>query len=125
MPGLYLLAILVSTAGIALIDRRFRLAFWFARGRTLATVAIGVAFFLAWDAVGILSGVFVKGDSALYMGVVIAPELPLEEVFFLAFLCYLALVCAGAGMRVLGRRDVSGSDASVISTSDADGSGRG
>ena len=73
MPGLYLLAILVSAGGIALIDRRFRLAFWVARGRTLATVAIGVAFFLAWDAAGIVTGVFVKGGSALYTGIMLAP----------------------------------------------------
>lgn len=120
MPGLYLLAILVSTAGMALIDRRFRLAFWVARGRTLATVAIGVAFFLAWDAAGIISGVFVKGDSPLYTGIVLAPELPVEEVFFLAFLCYLALVCAAAGMRVLARRD-----APEARASETEGSARG
>lgn len=104
MPGLYLLAILVSAAGIALLDRRFRLAFWAARGRTLATVAIGVVFFLAWDAAGILTGVFVKGDSELYTGVMLGPELPLEELFFLAFLCYLTLVCWTAAIRVLARR---------------------
>ncbi len=119
VPGLYLLAILVSTAGMALIDRRFRLAFWVARGRTLATVAIGVAFFLAWDAAGIITGVFVKGESPLYTGIVLAPELPIEEVFFLAFLCYLALMCAAAGMRVLGRRDSAEARAS-----ETDGSGR-
>lgn len=108
MPGLYLLAILVSAGGIALIDRRFRLAFWAARGRTLATVAIGVAFFLAWDAAGIVTGVFVKGDSAVYTGIMLAPELPLEELFFLAFLCYLALVCWTAALRVLaGRGDTA------------------
>ena len=103
MPGLYLLAILVSAAGIALLDRRFRLAFWRARGRTVAALLVGVAFFVAWDAVGILTGVFVKGDSPLYVGVMIAPELPLEEVFFLAFLCYLALVCTAAADRAFGR----------------------
>jgi lycopene cyclase domain-containing protein len=102
---LYLLAILVSAGGIALIDRRFRLAFWVARGRTLATVAIGVAFFLAWDAAGIVTGVFVKGGSALYTGIMLAPELPLEELFFLAFLCYLTLVCWAAAFRILVRRD--------------------
>lgn len=120
MPGLYLLAILASTAGMAMIDWRFRLAFWAARGRALATVAIGVVFFLAWDAAGIITGVFVKGDSPLYTGIVLAPELPVEEVFFLAFLCYLALICSTAGMRVLGRRD-----ASETRASETDGSARG
>lgn len=104
MPGLYLLVILVSAGGIALIDWRFRLAFWAARGRTVVTVAIGVAFFLAWDAAGILAGVFVKGDSPLYTGIMLAPELPLEELFFLAFLCYLTIVCWNAALRVISHR---------------------
>lgn len=104
MPGLYLAAILASAAGVALLDRRWRLAAWAAPGRTAAAVAIGTAFFVAWDAVGIATGVFVKGDSPLLIGVDLAPHLPLEEPFFLAFLCYLALVLhAGAG-RVLDRR---------------------
>ena len=57
-----------------------------------------------WDAVGIATGVFVKGDSPIFVGILLAPELPLEEPFFLAFLCYLAVVLwsaahpdAGAG----------------------------
>lgn len=122
MPGLYLLAILVSTAGIAVLDWRFRLAFWVTRGRTLATVAIGVVFFLAWDAAGILTGVFVKGDSPLYTGIVLAPQLPLEEVFFLAFLCYLALVCASPAMRALGGREaVAGPTSEIDGRADGDG----
>ena len=42
-----------------------------------------------WDAVGIATGVFVKGDSPIFVGILLAPELPLEEPFFLAFLSYL------------------------------------
>ncbi len=104
MPGLYLLAILISAAGIATLDARFRLALWASPGRTLAAVGVGVAFFLAWDAVGIVTGVFLKGDSPYFTGIDIAPELPLEELFFLTFLCYLGLVAWAAGMRVLARR---------------------
>lgn len=104
MPGLYLAAILVSAAGIALIDRRWRLAAWEAPVRTAAAVTIGVVFFLAWDAVGIVTGVFLKGDSALFLGVDLAPELPLEEVFFLAFLCYLGLVSWAGARRLLKRQ---------------------
>jgi hypothetical protein len=36
--------------------------------------------------------VFVKGESPLFVGVMLAPHLPLEEVFFLLFLSYLAVV---------------------------------
>ncbi|MEU1970185.1 lycopene cyclase domain-containing protein [Microbacterium sp. NPDC019599] len=103
MPGLYLLAILISFAGVALLDVRLRLVAPAAPGRTAAAVGIGTAFFLAWDAAGIASGVFVKGDSPLYVGVDLAPHLPLEEPLFLAFLCYLALV-VWAGSRRIGDR---------------------
>ena len=104
MPGLYLLAILVSAAGIVTLDARFRLAAWRSPGRTAAAVAVGVVFFLAWDAVGIATGVFLKGDSPLFTGIDIAPELPLEEIFFLAFLCYLGLVVWAAALRLITRR---------------------
>lgn len=99
MPGAYLLAILLSAAGIAALDARFRLAFWRDARRTLWAVLIGTAFFLVWDAFGIATGVFVKGGSPLLLGIQLAPELPLEEPFFLAFLCYLALVVHGAVFR--------------------------
>jgi lycopene cyclase domain-containing protein len=103
MPGTYLVAILLSALGVALLDRRWRLAAWHDPGRTAAAVGIGTAFFLAWDAVGIATGIFVKGDSALLLGLDLAPQLPLEEPFFLAFLSYLALVLHAGAVRVLGR----------------------
>ena len=110
MPGAYLLAILLSAAGIAALDARFRLAFWHDARRTLIAVLVGTAFFLVWDAAGIATGVFVKGGSVLLVGIQLAPELPLEEPFFLAFLCYLALVVHGAALR-LGRRSADAGDA--------------
>ncbi|MCR2762197.1 lycopene cyclase domain-containing protein [Microbacterium sp. zg.B48] len=100
MPGVYLIAILVSAAGIAALDARWRLAAWDSPARTAVAVLLGTAFFLAWDAVGIATGVFVKGDSPLLLGVDLAPELPVEEPFFLAFLCYLALVVWSAARRL-------------------------
>lgn len=108
MPGAYLLAILVSAAGIIALDARFRLAAWRARGRTLVAVAVGTVFFIAWDVVGIAAGVFVKGDSPLYLGIDLAPHLPVEEPVFLAFLCYLALVTWAGARRVLERRSARG-----------------
>jgi lycopene cyclase domain-containing protein len=104
VPGLYLVAILVSAGGIAALDARFRLAAWKTPLRTLAAVAIGTTFFLLWDAVGIATGVFLKGDSSLFTGIDLAPELPLEELFFLAFLCYLGLVVWAAPLRAVMRR---------------------
>jgi lycopene cyclase domain-containing protein len=103
VPGLYLAAILISAAGVALLDRRWRLAAWRAPGRTAIAVAVGTVFFLVWDAAGIASGVFVKGDSPLLIGWDLAPHLPIEEPFFLAFLCYLALVVHQCAQRLIGR----------------------
>jgi hypothetical protein len=54
--------------------------------------------------------VFVKGDSALLLGIDLAPELPLEEPFFLAFLSYLALVVAAAMGRILAARGRADAD---------------
>ena len=105
MPGAYLIAILLSAAGIAAIDARLRLAAWAAPARTFGAVAVGTAFFIAWDAVGIATGVFVKGDSALLLGIDLAPQLPLEEPFFLAFLCYLGLVAWAGSVRLFARRN--------------------
>ncbi|RAZ34696.1 lycopene cyclase domain-containing protein [Microbacterium sp. SMR1] len=99
MPGLYLLALLVSLCGVGLLDRRFRLAFWRDRRRTVIASVLGTAFFLLWDAVGIATGVFVKGDSPALLGVDLAPHLPLEEPVFLLFLSYLALVAYGGARR--------------------------
>jgi lycopene cyclase domain-containing protein len=102
--GVYLLCLLVSATGLVILDARFRLAFWATPGRSAAAVAIGTAFFLAWDAVGIATGVFVKGDSPLLLGIDLAPHLPLEEPIFLAFLCYLALLAYAAVDRRLAAR---------------------
>lgn len=111
MPGLYLAAIVLSAGGIVVIDARWKLAAFVAPWRTAGAVVIGVIFFLAWDGVGIITRSFVKGDSTLFVGIDLAPELPLEEVFFLAFLSYLALVVyAGALRRLLPRRDHSHTD---------------
>jgi lycopene cyclase domain-containing protein len=114
MPGLYLAFLVLSTAGVALLDRRYRLALWRRRGTAAAAIALGTAFFLAWDAAGIAAGVFVKGESPLLIGWDLAPHLPVEEPVFLAFLCYLALLAHGAWLH---RRTRGGGR----STDEADG----
>lgn len=104
MPGIYLLLLLVSLAGVLALDARWRLAFWAHPRRTGLAVAIGTVFFLAWDAVGIATGVFERGDSPALLGIDLAPHLPVEEPIFLAFLCHLALVVHAAVLRGQARR---------------------
>ena len=92
MSVLYLAAIVGSTLCMGLVDRRWRL-FLFARpGPALLAVGCGLAFFLAWDLVAIGLGIYERGDSPAMTGVEIADELPVEELFFIVFLCYLTMV---------------------------------
>lgn len=88
----YLGGLLVSLAGLAVLDRRYHIALFDQPRRTLLTVGIAVAAFLAWDAAGVGLGIFFIGDAPYLTGVIIAPEVPLEEVFFLLLLVYQTLL---------------------------------
>jgi lycopene cyclase domain-containing protein len=91
MGILYLLALAVALTGMVLLDRRFRLFFWRRARRAAVVLVVGVLFFLAWDLSGIGLGIFFRGETPFMTGLVIAPELPIEEVFFLTLLCYLTM----------------------------------
>ena len=88
MTLLYLSALLVSIAGMIVLDLRFKLFFAIAPLRAAIVMIVGVAFFLAWDVAGISLGIFFRGNPGLLTGILLAPELPLEELFFLTLLCY-------------------------------------
>ena len=91
MSWAYLGFLLFSIAGMAILDARFKL-FWFARpGRAAVVHAAGFVSLLAWDFVGIGTGVFHRGDSPYMTGLNLAPHLPVEELFFLFFLCWLTM----------------------------------
>jgi lycopene cyclase domain-containing protein len=104
MSWLYLAGLLGSTAGLLVLDRRFRLFVFAAPLRALPVLAIGVAGLLAWDLLGIGAGVFFEGNRALLVGLDLAPELPVEEVAFLVLLCETTMVAAGVARRLLDRR---------------------
>jgi lycopene cyclase domain-containing protein len=101
---LYLLALLVSLTGMIVLDREFRLFFWRSPRAAAVVLAVGVLFFLAWDVVGISLGVFYRGETNFMTGILVAPELPLEEVFFLTFLCYLVMNALQGARMLLERR---------------------
>ncbi|UTT63442.1 lycopene cyclase domain-containing protein [Microcella humidisoli] len=84
----YLAALAVSITGMVLLDRRFGLFFWRDARRAAIVLPLGVAFFLIWDLGGILLGIFFRGQTEFMTGLLIGPELPIEEVFFLTLLCY-------------------------------------
>jgi lycopene cyclase domain-containing protein len=99
----YLAALLVAIGAMAVIDARWRLAFWRAPAASALAVGAGATSLLLWDLAGIGFGVFLRGESPYATGVLLAPELPIEEPVFLAFLCYLALVAVRGVERILER----------------------
>ncbi|MBO0607814.1 lycopene cyclase domain-containing protein [Myceligenerans salitolerans] len=103
MSFAYLAVLLVSAGFVLLLDARFRLFCWHAPARAAGVLLIGTAFFLAWDLAGISFGVFFHGGTSYMTGVMLAPELPLEELVFLLFLCELTMVLVLGAGRVLHR----------------------
>lgn len=109
-------ALLVSLAGLLVLDRRFRLAWWAAPRRAALVLGVGLAFFLVWDLSGIGLGIFFVGDGPYQSGLRVAPEVPVEELGFLLLLGQTTLCLAAAAERLLARRRVTGA---------AGGTGRG
>jgi len=89
---LYLAALTVSLLGMGLIDFKHKLALFAQPVRSAITIALAVTVFLIWDLVGISQGIFFRGEGTYLTGIIIAPELPLEEVFFLTLLSYTILI---------------------------------
>ncbi len=104
MGILYLFALVIALTGMIVLDRRFRLFFWRSARRATVVLIVGVLFFLVWDLAGIGLGIFFRGETAFMTGIVVAPELPVEEIFFLALLCYLAMNLFGFFTRRRGGR---------------------
>ena len=93
MSLVYLFALLGAILGMGLLDWRHKLALCGgAPARTSIIVGGGVAFFLLWDVAGIAEGVFFRGSGPWMTGILLGPELPLEELFFLILLCYSTLI---------------------------------
>lgn len=87
----YLAGLLFSIVGLGLLDWRYKIAFF--KNRKAASVAtlIPLILFVIWDAAGISLGIFFRGQTSHLSGIMLAPEFPLEEIFFLFLLNYSAL----------------------------------
>lgn len=104
MTGLYVAALLVSIAGLVTLDLRLKLFLGAAPVRAAVVLAVGVVGFLLWDAAGVGLGIFFEGRSGLLIGIDLAPQIPLEELFFLILLCLSAMEAFTALERRLARR---------------------
>lgn len=101
--GLYLAGLLVSIAGLVVLDLRLRLFLFAAPVRAVIVLVAAVVGFLAWDLAGVGAGVFFEGRSGLLVGVDLAPQVPLEEVFFLLLLALTAMDAFLLAQRYLPR----------------------
>jgi lycopene cyclase domain-containing protein len=84
---LYLIAILVSFAGVLALDRRW-LGYIRPR-RVLRTMAVTVPLFLAFDLLGAARGWFAS-DPRLNL-LIIPPGVPIEEPLLLAFITLVSI----------------------------------
>ncbi|QDO90006.1 lycopene cyclase domain-containing protein [Ornithinimicrobium ciconiae] len=91
----YAAVLLVAGGCMALLDARWGLVLWRDRRRSLVVLVTGILFFLLWDIIAIALGFYHRGDSEAMSGLMLAPELPVEELAFITFLCYVTLVLHG------------------------------
>ena len=91
-PGSYLAILIGSLFGLYLLDRTHRLAFTVDAKRSFLSMVPAFVVFVIWDIAGIANGIFFRGENTLLLGIQVLPEFPLEELFFLALLCYSTLI---------------------------------
>lgn len=101
MRWLYLACLLVSLSGMVLLDLRWRLLLFARPVRAVLTLTAGLVLFLLADLVAIAQGFYGRGQSPALSGIEIIPHLPVEEIVFIIFLCYLTMVLHGLATRFL------------------------
>lgn len=103
MGIVYLAVLLIGTLCMLLLDHRFRLFFWRDARAAAIVTAVGVLFLLGWDLAGIGLGIFLRGEGAIATGVMLGPQLPLEEPVFLLFLVLCTMVLYTGARKMLAR----------------------
>lgn len=100
----YLAALLLASGCMLLLDWRYRLFYWKDARAAVIVSAVGVAGLLLTDAAGIALGIFHRGAGDVATGIVIAPEMPLEEPIFLWFLVVCTMVLYTGAYRLITER---------------------
>ena len=108
MYGIYLLILILSLVGLYLLDRTHKLAFTVDAKRSLLSMVPAYVVFLIWDIAGIAGGIFFRGENTLLTGIQVFPEFPIEELFFLALLCYSTLIVFTWVQKTLTARESGG-----------------
>jgi len=110
MSLMYFITLILGIACMILIDHRFKLFFWRDAAAAFLVTVAGTTFLLLWDAAGIVAGIFLRGESSISSGVVIAPELPIEEPIFLVFLVLCTMILYTGAVRILRSRTRHGDE---------------
>ena len=92
MSFAYITLLIFTIFCLALIDWRYKLAFWRNTKKAFKTLLISSLFFVIWDFLGIKLEIFYHGSSNFSLPFVILLEFPLEEIFFIILLCYVTLI---------------------------------
>ena len=88
----YICVLLFSLSGLAFLDYRYKLAwFWDAR-KTALILALNLVFFLVWDVVNISAGIIATNPEWVTGLHVYSPNMPVEEFLFLTLLGYQTLL---------------------------------
>jgi lycopene cyclase domain-containing protein len=104
MYGSYLLILVLSLVGLYLLDRTHKLAFTASPKRAFWSMVPAFVVFVIWDIAGITLGIFFRGNNTLLTGIQLFPEFPVEEIFFLALLCYSTLIALTWISKVLNKK---------------------
>jgi lycopene cyclase domain-containing protein len=102
--GSYLAGLIFSLVGLGLLDWRFRTAFTVNKKAATVAIVVPLVFFIIWDFAGIALGIFFRGDTSHLSGVLLAPDFPIEELFFLLLLNYTSLTLFTTVKRVMTKR---------------------
>ena len=104
MKFAYLAGLIFSIIGLALFDWKFKLGFSTNKKAAILATLLPLIFFLIWDGAGIALGIFFRGETSHLTGILVAPELPIEELFFLFLLNYTTLTIFIAVKRIVAKR---------------------
>jgi lycopene cyclase domain-containing protein len=100
----YLAGLIFSIIGLGLFDWRFKLGFSTNKKAAALATLLPLIFFLIWDGAGIALGIFFRGETSHLTGILVAPELPIEELFFLFLLNYTTLTIFITVKRIAAKR---------------------
>ena len=100
----YLAGLIFSIIGLGLFDWRFKLGFSTNKKAAALATLLPLIFFLIWDGAGIALGIFFRGETSHLTGILVAPELPIEELFFLFLLNYTTLTIFITVKRIVAKR---------------------